>query len=115
MPVLRVGIGLETIASHVEPHRRIERGSLVEQNVRQLIMKCVSIGSGSEIAAAETPIADGLNYAAYESAHTAFTIARTQCSVQIFAGDDVCRRHRPVFWDFDVLLLEDGLALRVGN
>src|SRR5437868_1294197 len=111
MPVLSVGIGLETIASHVEPHRRIECCSLVEQYVHQLVMKRVSIGSASEIPAPEAPIANGLSDAAYQSTHAAFTVAGAQSSVQILAGNDVRRRHRPVFRDFDVLLLEDGLAL----
>ena len=74
-------------------------------------MKCVSIGPGSEITGAVAPIADGLSHAAYQSAHAAFTVAGAQSSVQILARDDVRRGHRPIFRDFDVLLLEDALAL----
>ena len=36
-------------------------------------------------------------------------------SVQVFAGDDVGGRHRPVFRNFDVLLLEQDLALGAGD
>ncbi len=35
--------------------------------------------------------------------------------MQIFAGDDVGRSHGPVFGDFDVFLLENDVALGVGD
>ena len=35
--------------------------------------------------------------------------------MEIFAGNDVGGRHRPVFRDLDILLLEDGAPLRVGD
>ena len=35
--------------------------------------------------------------------------------MQVFRGHDVGGGHGPVFGDFDVLLLEDGVALRVGD
>ena len=48
-------------------------------------------------------------------ADSGFALGRADLAVQIFAGHDVGGGHRPVFGDFDIFLLEDHVALRVGD
>ena len=115
VPVLRVGVGLDAIAAHVEPHRRIERRLLLQEQVGELVVEDGRVFGGAEVAAGDAPVANGLGHAGDERAHTALALGRAQRAVQIFAGDDVGRRHRPVLGDLDVFLLEDDAALRVGD
>ncbi len=63
----------------------------------------------------DAPVANGLSDAGDEGAHAALALGRAERAVQIFAGDNVGRRHRPVLGDLDVFLLEDDAALRVGD
>ena len=51
----------------------------------------------------------------YQLAHAGLALRRAKLPVQIFAGDNVGRRHRPVLGDLNVLLLEDHAALGVGD
>ena len=61
------------------------------------------------------PVANGLGTRVTSGADTALALRRAQRAVQILAGDNVGRRHRPVLGDLDVFLLEDDAALRVGD
>ena len=74
-----------------------------------------AIFGGFEIALGLAPVADGFSYASYQGADSGFALGRADGSVEIFAGHDVGRGHGPVFGDFDVFLLEDHLALGVGD
>src|SRR5262249_12738871 len=43
VPILAIGVGLDAIAAHVEPHRRIEGGILAKKYVGQFIMESGSV------------------------------------------------------------------------
>src|SRR5205823_11430263 len=89
LPVLRVGVGLETVASYVEPYRRIERSALVEEDVGELVMKCVGIRASGKVAAIDSPVANGLGHPAHQGANSAFAFGGSHGSMQILAGNDV--------------------------
>ena len=113
VPVLGVGIGLDAVASYVEPDRRIEGGVLAQQDVREFVVEGGAVFWRLEIALRQTPVADGLSHASDQGAHSTFALRGTERSMQIFAGHNISGGHRPVFRDFDVFLLEDGVALGV--
>src|SRR6185437_14151168 len=115
VPVLRIGLRIQPVASHVEPYRRVERRFLVEQDVHQFVVEGLGVAAAGEIPAIEAPIADAFRYPSNQRAHTTLTLRSAERPVQVLAGYDVGCGHRPVFWHFYVLLLEDGLALRVGD
>ena len=115
VPVAGVGVGLDAIAAYVEPDRRIEGRILAEQDVGEFIVERGAIFGSFEIALGQSPVADGFGDASYQGADSGFALGRADGAVEVFAGHDVGRGHRPVFGDFDVFLLEDGVALRVGD
>ena len=39
VPVLRLRVGLDAVAAHVEPHRRVEGGLLLQEQVRELVVE----------------------------------------------------------------------------
>src|SRR4051794_6054116 len=83
--------------------------------MHELIVERCAIFGRAEVALAQTPVADSFSDAANELANAGFALRRADFAMQIFAGDDVGCRHRPVFRDLDVFLLEDDSALRVGD
>src|SRR5579864_1973414 len=115
VPVASVGVGLDAVASHVEPHGRIERGVLAHEDVDEFVMEGGAVFRSAEVALRHSPVADGFGDAGYELADSGFTLRRADFAVQIFAGHDIGGGHGPVFGDFDVFLLEDHVALRVGD
>src|SRR5581483_8784320 len=68
-----------------------------------------------EVAPLASPCSDGLNHTADELAHAGFARRRAEASVKILTGHDVGGGHRPVLGDFHVLLLEDHVAVGVGD
>ena len=116
MPVLRVGVGLQPVAADVEPDGRVEGDLLGQQQVGELVMEDGGVLGGGEVAARDTPVADGLGHAGDELAHAGLALRRSPIvAVEVFGGDDVGRGHRPVDGNLDVLLLEDGVARCVGD
>ena len=115
VPVLRVGVGLDAIAADVEPHRRVERRLLLQQQVGELVVEDGRVFGGAEVAARNAPVANGLSHAGDQRADAALALGRADRAVQIFAGDNVGRGHRPVLGDLDIFLLEDDAALGVGD
>ena len=113
VPVLRVGVGLEAVAADVEPDGRVEGGLLVDEQVGELGEEDLGVLVGGEVAVALAPVADGLGDAGDEVADALFALGGADLAVQVLAGDDVGRGDRPVAGDFDVLLLEDEVALEV--
>ena len=83
--------------------------------MHELIVESCAIFGRAEIALAQTPVADSFGDAANELPNAGFALWRADLAMQIFAGDDVGCRHRPIFRDLDVFLLEDDSALRVGD
>ena len=113
VPVLGVGVGLEAVAADVEPDGRVEGDLLVEEQVGELGEEDVGVFGGGEVAVADAPVADGLGDAGDEGADAGLALGGADLAVEVLAGDDVGRGHGPVGGDFDVLLLEDELALPV--
>ena len=68
-----------------------------------------------EVALSHSPVADGFGDAGDELANSGFALGSADLAVQVFRGHDVGGGHRPVFGDFDVLLLEDHVALGIGD
>jgi len=69
----------------------------------------------AEVSLGVSPVADSLGDAGDELADAGLALGRVELAVEILAGDDVCGRHRPVLGDLDVFLLEDHVALGVGD
>ena len=115
MPVAGVGVGFDAIASYVEPDGRIEGGVLADQDVAEFVVERCAIFRRFEIALGQAPVADGLSDASHQGADSRLALGRADGAVKILAGHDVGRGHGPVFGDFDVFLLEDGVALGVGD
>ena len=115
MPVLAVGVRLQPVAAHVEPDGRVEGHLLGEQHGGELVVEDAGVGFAGEVAAVETPVANGLGDAAYELADAGFALRGAELPVQILRGHDIGGGHRPVEGDFDIALLEDGVALGVGD
>ena len=110
MPVLSVGIRLQPVAAHVEPHRRIEGHFLGQHQVRQFVGNfAASSGCGSS--RPPCPSRDGVDHARDQLAHAGLALRRADLAMEILAGDDVGGGLRPVDRDFDVPLLEDGVPL----
>ncbi len=115
MPVAGVGVGLDAIAAYVEPDGRVEGGVLADEDVDEFVVERGSVFGSFEVALRESPVADGFGDAGDECADSGLALGRADFAVQIFGGHDVGRGHGPVFGDFDVFLLEDHVALRVGD
>ena len=115
VPVGAVGVGLDAVAADVEPDGRIEGGHLAKQDVAKLVVEDGGVFVGAEVAAGDAPVADGLGDAGDELADAGFALAGPEPAVEILAGRDVGGGHGPVLGDLDVLLLEDGVALGVGD
>src|SRR5205823_7594199 len=50
VPVLAVGVGLDAIASHVEPDGRIERGVLTNEQMHEFVVKRGAVFGSAEVA-----------------------------------------------------------------
>ena len=72
------------------------------------------LGRG-KVAAGHAPVADGLRHAAHQLAHAGLALRRAHLPVQVLRGHNVGGRHRPVHRHLHVLLLEDRVALGVGD
>ena len=115
VPAASVGVGLDTVASDVEPDGRVEGRVLADEDVHELVVECRAVVGGLEIALRHSPVADGFGDTGNELANSGLALTGAELAVQIFAGHDIGRSHGPVFGDFDVLLLEDHVALGVGD
>ena len=55
VPVLGVGVGLDAVASDVEPDRRVEGGVLAQQDVREFVVESGAVFRRLEISSATNP------------------------------------------------------------
>ena len=92
----------------VEPHGRVERRELVEQDVRQLGLERVAVLDGREVAALAAPVGDRPGHAGDHLLDRALARRRVQLPAEVLLGDDVRRVLRPRRRELDVLLLEDA-------
>ncbi len=115
VPVAAIGVGLNAIAADVEPHGRVEGHLLLDEQVHEFVVENGGVFVGAEVSTLEAPAGDGFGNAADQGADAGLALLGADGAVQIFAGDDVGGGHRPVFGDLDILLLEDDVALGVGD
>ena len=115
VPVAAVGVGLDAVASDVEPDGRVEGRVLADEDVDEFVVEGGAVFGGLEVALRHSPVANGFGDAGDELADSGFALGSADLAVQIFAGHDVGGGHGPVFGDFDVLLLEDHVALGIGD
>jgi hypothetical protein len=109
------GVWFEAVAAYVEPDGRVEGDLLRDEKVGELVMENSGVFGRGEVASGEAPVADRLSHARDQLTHAGFALTGADLAVQVLAGDNVGRGHRPVDRRLDVLLLEDALACRVGN
>ncbi len=115
VPAAAVRVGLDAVASHVEPDGGVEGGVLADEDVDEFVVEGGAVFMGAEVALGHTPVTDSFGDAGDELADSGFTLGSADFAVQIFAGHDVGGGHGPVFGDFHLLLLEDHIALGVGD
>ncbi len=113
VPVLCVGVGLQPVAPDVEPDRRVEGDLLIDEQVAEFGVEDFSVVRGGEVAALHAPVANGLSDAGDQGADAGLALGGSKLAMQVLRSDDICRGHRPVRGDLDVLLFEDELALEV--
>src|SRR5579864_5797759 len=84
MPVLAVGVGLDAIAAHVEPHRRVERRILPNKKMHELVVESGAVLGSAEVALGQAPVANSFGDAADELAHSGLALGRPDLAVKIF-------------------------------
>src|SRR5690348_5330101 len=115
MPVLGIGLGLDAVAAHVEPYRRIERGILADEDMDEFVMENGAVFRSAEVALGQSPVANGFRDTRDELAHASLAFGSAERTMKVLAGHDVGGGHGPVFGNFYILLLEDDAALGVGD
>ncbi len=113
VPVLGVGVGLEAVAADVEPDGGVEGDLLVQEEVDEFGIKGLGVFGGGEVAIADAPVTDGFSDAGDKGADAGLALWCADEAVEVLGGDDVGRGHGPVDGGFDVLLLEDEVALPI--
>ena len=77
MPVLGVGVGLDAIASYVEPDGRVEGNVLADEDVGEFVVEGDGIFRRAEVALGLAPVADRFGDSAHELPDSAFSLRRT--------------------------------------
>ena len=98
----------------IEPDWRIERSMLVDAQPSQFIEVDLAIFL-AEIAIPNTPIRDGSANAMNKLADGGFPLRGVLLPVKVFGYHDLGGQERPRLGHLDVLLLEDHLAVVVGD
>jgi hypothetical protein len=68
----------------------------MQQHVGQFIVEDGCVFRGAEIASGNTPVANRLGHPRDQLTHSGFSLRGVDLAVQVLAGDDVGRRHRPI-------------------
>ena len=97
-------------ATNIEPDGRVEGRVLANQKMHEFVVECGTVFRGAEVALGESPVANGFGNATNELANPGLALWSPELAVKVFAGNDVGCRHRPVFGNLDVFLLEDDVA-----
>ena len=98
------------LEADVEPHRRVEGGHLVQQDVGELRLEGVAVLGGGEVAALAAPVGDRAGDAADHLLDRALARGRVELAAEVLLGDDVGRVLRPAARELDVALLEGDLV-----
>ena len=101
--------------AHVEPHRRVEARLLGQHQVSQLIAEILRVGGCAEVVPGLSPVRYGVHHAMHQLGNAALPVRRTGLPVEVLADHDVGGRLRPIRRHIDIGLLEDDLALVVGD
>src|SRR6266540_2219011 len=94
----------------VEPDRRVEGGELVDEDVRQLGLERLSVGTGGKVLALPAPGGDRAGDAADHLLYGALTLWRAELPAEVLLRDDVGRVLRPALRELHVALLEGRLG-----
>src|SRR6185503_13167356 len=94
-----------------EPDRRVERGLLVDDQVRQLFGEDLRVLRSGEVAVALAPDPDRVHDPAGELTDRGLTLRRAERAPEVLLGDDVCRVLRPRDRELHAALLEGEAAL----
>ena len=100
---------------NVEPHRRIERAHLIHSQVGQVLIKVLGVFVGGEQAVGLAPVGDRPRDAVYELTYRVLALGCAVLAVEVFAHDNVRRQLTPAFRDLNIVLIENGVALRVAD
>ena len=107
-----LGLGLH---AHVEPDGGVEGHHLVEEHMGELGAEGFPVVGRGEVAPLLAPEGQGVGHPADELPDAGFPLGGAALAVEVLGGDDVGGGLRPVLGDLDVPLLEDDLALLVGD
>ncbi len=98
------------IEPDVEPHRRIERGVLVQAQPGQVAIEVPGVLRRGEVAVLQAPVGDRPADAVDQLPHALLALAGVHFAVEILVGHDVGGQLRPGGGDLAIALLEDHLA-----
>ncbi len=95
----------------VEPHRRVERRLLGDQEVLELGPEGLGLGLVDEVAALDAPGGDGVGHPVDDLAQRALPLGRAQGAPEVLLGHDVGGVDGPVGGELDPELLEGDRAV----
>src|SRR5207253_5661081 len=94
----------------VEPHRRVERRLLINEEVLEVVRERLQIVLAREVLLRARPHRDRVHDPADQLLDALLALRRADLSAEIFRDDDVGRLLRPEAGDLDVALLEDDFT-----
>ena len=94
------------LEADVEPHRRVERGELVDEDRLELGLEGLGLLVVREVAALAAPAGGRVDDPADHLAHGALALGRAHAAAEILLRDDVRRGLRPEPGELDALLVE---------
>ena len=109
------GLRQGTRNADVEPHRRVERGLLRNEQVGQLVLEGCQLGGVGEVAVLGAPAADSAGDSVDELPQGPLAVLAAGPAAEVLLGDDVDGVLRPGRRELHVGLLEDDTAGRSGD
>src|SRR6185436_11010674 len=107
----RAGLLRHTLDADVEPHRAVERSSLRDEDVLQLIVERLDLVRVDEVSAIDTPPGDGVGDAVDHLAQRGFALRGSERATEVLLGDDVGGVEGPADRELDAELLEGDRAV----
>ena len=109
------GLGSGARNPDVEPHGRVERHLLGDEQMCELIGEPSGLVRVGEVAALGAPAADRADNPVDHLTERVLAIGTAEPASKVLLGDDVDGVLRPRGRELDAVLLEDGLAAGAGN
>ena len=103
------------LEADVEPHRAVERGLLIDEQVLQVVAERQQVVFAGEVVLPARPGRDGVDDAADQLLDGTLTLRRADGAAEILGDDDVGGLLGPEAGNLDVALLEDDRALFVAD